>query len=177
MQVSTARSTGDRYGASNCAGYGDFSGACRCRDTGSTPALGRSHILQSSSARAPQLLSSSPRACALPQEKPMQRQACTPKLEKACALQGRPSAADHTINSLSSVQFISVTQSCPTLCNPMSCSTPGLPVHHQLPEFTQTQVHRVSDGHPAISSSVIPFSSCLQSLPASGSFPTSQLLA
>ena len=39
----------------------------------------------------------------------------------------------------------SVTQSCPTLCNPMDCSTPGLPVHHQLPEFTQTQVHRVSD--------------------------------
>ena len=41
-------------------------------------------------------------------------------------------------------QFISVTQSCLTLCNPMDCSTPGLPVHHQLPEFTQTQVHRVS---------------------------------
>ena len=44
-----------------------------------------------------------------------------------------------------SVQFSSVTQSCPTLCNPMNCSTPGLPVHHQLPEFTQTHVHRVSD--------------------------------
>ena len=42
-------------------------------------------------------------------------------------------------------QFSSVTQSCPTLCNPMDCSTPGLPVHHQLPEFTQTHVHRVSD--------------------------------
>ena len=41
----------------------------------------------------------------------------------------------------SSVQFISVTQSCPTLCNPMDCSTPGLPVHHQLPEFTETHVH------------------------------------
>ena len=39
-----------------------------------------------------------------------------------------------------SVQFSSVTQSCPTLCNPMNCSTPGLPVHHQLPEFTQTHV-------------------------------------
>ena len=38
-----------------------------------------------------------------------------------------------------SVQFSSVAQSCPTLCNPMNCSTPGLPVHHQLPEFTQTQ--------------------------------------
>ena len=41
-----------------------------------------------------------------------------------------------------SVQFSSVTQSCPTLCNPMNCSMPGLPVHHQLPEFTQTYVHR-----------------------------------
>ena len=44
-----------------------------------------------------------------------------------------------------SVQFSSVTQSCPTLCNPMNCSTPCLPVHHQLLEFTQTHVHRVID--------------------------------
>ena len=44
-----------------------------------------------------------------------------------------------------SVQFISVAQSCPTLCGAMNRSTPGLPVHHQLPEFTQTRVHRVSD--------------------------------
>ena len=44
-----------------------------------------------------------------------------------------------------SVQFSSVAQSCPTLCNPMNCSTPGLPVHHQVPEFTQTHVHRVGD--------------------------------
>ena len=42
-------------------------------------------------------------------------------------------------------QIRSVTQSCPTLPNPMNRSRPGLPVHHQLPEFTQTQVHRVSD--------------------------------
>ena len=42
-------------------------------------------------------------------------------------------------------QFSSVTQSCPNLCDPMNCSTPGLPVHHQLPEFTQTHVHRVND--------------------------------
>ena len=69
------------------------------------------------------------------------------------------------------VQFSSVTQSCLTLCNPMNCSTPGLPVHHQLLEFTQTHIHRVDD---AISSSVIPFSSCPQSLPASESFPMSQ---
>ena len=42
-------------------------------------------------------------------------------------------------------QFSSVTQSCPTLCDPMNHSTPGLPVYYQLPEFTQTRVHRVSD--------------------------------
>ena len=42
-------------------------------------------------------------------------------------------------------QFSSVTQSCPTLCNPMECSMPGFPVHHQLPEFPQTYVHRVGD--------------------------------
>ena len=44
-----------------------------------------------------------------------------------------------------SVQFSSIIQLCPTLCDPMDCSTPGLPVHHQLPEFTQTHVHWVSD--------------------------------
>ena len=43
------------------------------------------------------------------------------------------------------VQFSSVAQSSPTLCDPMNCSTPGLPVHHRLPEFTQTHVHRVGD--------------------------------
>ena len=42
---------------------------------------------------------------------------------------------------VSTVQFSSVAQSCPTLCDPVDCSTPGLPVHHQLPEFTQTHVH------------------------------------
>ena len=56
-----------------------------------------------------------------------------------------------------SVQFSSVTQSCLTLCNPMNCSTPGFPVHHQLPEFTQTHVHRVGDAiqpsHPLSSPS------------------------
>ena len=54
-------------------------------------------------------------------------------------------------------QFSSVTQSCPTLCDPMNRSTPGLPVHHQLPEFTQTHVHRVGDAiqpsHPLSSPS------------------------
>ena len=46
---------------------------------------------------------------------------------------------------LGKFQFSSVTQLCPTLCDPMNRSTPSLPVHHQLPEFTQTHVHRVSD--------------------------------
>ena len=54
-------------------------------------------------------------------------------------------------------QIRSVAQSCPTLCNPMNCSTPGLPVHHQLPEFTQTHIHQVSDAiqpsHPLSSPS------------------------
>ena len=54
-------------------------------------------------------------------------------------------------------QFSSVAQSCPTLCHPMNHSTPGLPIHHQLPEFTQTHVHRVSDAiqlsHPLLSPS------------------------
>ena len=51
--------------------------------------------------------------------------------------------------------FTSVTQSCPTLCNPMDCSTPGFPVHDKLLEFTQTHVHRVGDAsqpsHPLLS--------------------------
>ena len=57
-------------------------------------------------------------------------------------------------------QFSSVPQSCPTLCDPMNRSTPGLPVHHQLPEFTQTHIHRVSDAiqpsHPLSSPSPAP---------------------
>ena len=56
-----------------------------------------------------------------------------------------------------SVQFSSVTQSCPTLCDPMNRSMPGLPVHHQLPEFTHTHGHLVSDAlqpsHPLSSPS------------------------
>ena len=71
-------------------------------------------------------------------------------------------------------QIRSVAQSCPILCDPMNHSTPGLPVHHQLPKFTQTHVHRVSDAIQP-SHSVVPFSSCPQSVPASESFPMSQL--
>ena len=120
-----------------------------------------------------------------------------------------------------SVQFSSVAQSCPTLCDPMNRSTPGLPVHDHLPEFTQTHVHRVGDAiqpsnplsshvqlfvtpwtaahqaslsitkswsshklmsielvmPPTISYSVIPFSSHLQSFPASEFFQMSQFFA
>ena len=68
----------------------------------------------------------------------------------------------------------SVAQSCLTVCDPMDCSTSGFPVYHSPPELTQTHVHWVGDAiqpsHP-----VIPFSSCLQSFPASGFFPMSQL--
>ena len=72
------------------------------------------------------------------------------------------------------VQFSSVAQLC-ALCDPMNCSTPGLPVHHQLLEFTQTYVHRVRDAiqpsHPWSSPSL----PAPKSLPASESFPMSQL--
>ena len=71
------------------------------------------------------------------------------------------------------VQF---TQSCLTLYEPVDCSMPGFPVHHQLPELTQT-CPLSWRCHPTISSSVVPFSPCLQSFPASGSFPVSQFFA
>ena len=80
------------------------------------------------------------------------------------------------ISSISSVQFSSVVQSCLTLCDPVNCSTPGLPVHHQPPEFTQTHVHRVSDAiqpsHP-LSSPSPPAPNPSQDQ----SFPKSQLFA
>ena len=75
------------------------------------------------------------------------------------------------IHQFSSVQLLSHIRP----CDPMNRSMPGLPVHHQLPEFTQTQRPSSQWCHPAISCSVVPFSSCPQSLPASGSFPMSQL--
>ena len=63
--------------------------------------------------------------------------------------------------NLPSVQFSSVTQSCPTLCDPMDCSMPGFPIHHQLPEHTQTHVHHISDAiqpsHPLLSPSLPAF--------------------
>ena len=80
-----------------------------------------------------------------------------------------------TASFITSVQFSSVAQFCPTLCDPMNRSTPGLPVHHQLLEFTQTHVHRVGDAIQPSHPLFVPFSSCPQSLPASGSIQMSQL--
>ena len=91
--------------------------------------------------------------------------------------------------SLASVQFSSIAQLCPTLCDPMNCSTPGLPVHHQLPEFTQTLSITNSRSSLRLTSieSVMPSSHLIlchpllllppQSLPASESFPVSQLFS
>ena len=77
----------------------------------------------------------------------------------------------------SPVQSSPVAESWPILCHPMDCSTPGPPVHHPLPELTQTPVHRVSDAiqpsHPLWS----PSASWLQYFPASGSFQMSQSFA
>ena len=69
----------------------------------------------------------------------------------------------------------SVTQLCPTLHTPMDCSTPGFPVLHHLLELCSNSCPLSWGCHPAGSSSVVPFSSCLQSFPASGSFLKSQL--
>ena len=70
-----------------------------------------------------------------------------------CEEELRPAAN----SQVSSVQFSSVTQSCLTLCNPMDCSVPGFPVHHQLPELAQTHVHSICDAiqpsHPLSSPS------------------------
>ena len=71
----------------------------------------------------------------------------------------------------------SVTKLCLTLCDPTDCSTPGLPVPHHLPEFAQVHVCWISDAIQPSHSLNQPFSSCLQSFPASGSFPMSQLFS
>ena len=77
-----------------------------------------------------------------------------------------------------SVQSVSwVSHSCPTLCDPMNHSTPGLPAKHQLLRVYSNSCPLSWWCHPAISSSAVPFSSCPQSLPASGSFAMSQHFA
>ena len=74
-----------------------------------------------------------------------------------CYQESKIASLQNRILRFSSVQFSSVTQSCPILCDPMNHSTPGLPVHHQLLEFTQTHVHQVGDAiqssHPLSSPS------------------------
>ena len=84
------------------------------------------------------------------------------------------SSVDYSVKARKGYQFSSFTQSCPTLCNPMDCSTPGLPVHSQFLDFTQTHVHWVGDAiqtsHPLSYLSPPTF----QSFPASGSFQMSQ---
>ena len=72
-------------------------------------------------------------------------------------------------------QFSSVAQSCLTLCDTMDCSTSGFPVHHQFPDLAQIHVHWVGDAIQPSYPRLPPFSLCLQSCPASGSFPISQL--
>ena len=72
------------------------------------------------------------------------------------------------------LRIVIVTKLCLTLCNPMECSIPGFPVLHHLLEFAQTDVHWVSDAIQP-SKHVVPFSSGLQSFPASGSSPISRL--
>ena len=76
---------------------------------------------------------------------------------------------------LDAIQFSSVAQSCLTLCDPMNRSTPGLPAHHQLLEFTQTHVHRAGDAIQPSHSLSSPSPPAPQPLPASGLFPMSQL--
>ena len=82
---------------------------------------------------------------------------------------------DASYLAIQSVHFSPVTQFCLTLCEPVDCSTPGFPFHHQLLKLAQTHVHWAGDA--ILPSQVIPFSSCLQSCPASGSFPMSQFFA
>ena len=82
----------------------------------------------------------------------MERERCVVKFYERCLLAGRAGTLavswlcwrrEKTV--VLSVQFSLVSQSCLTLCDPMNCSMPGLPVHHQLPKLAQTHVHRVGD--------------------------------
>ena len=97
-------------------------------------------------------LRGSPLLGILPKETRIERDTCTSVFTAAQFTiartwkQPRCPSAEEWNRKLWSVQFSSVSQSCPTLCEPMNCSMPGLPVHLQLPEFTQTHVHRVGDG-------------------------------
>ena len=74
-------------------------------------------------------------------------------------------------------QFSSVAQLCPTLCNPVDCNIPGLPVHSQLPESPQTHVHRVGDAVQPYYPLLSPSPPTFKSFPVSGPFPVSQFFA
>ena len=71
--------------------------------------------------------------------------------------------------------YFSVTNLCPTVCDPVDCNTPGFPVLNCLLEFARIHVHWVGDAIATVLSSVSPFSSCLQPFPTLGSFPLSEL--
>ena len=95
-------------------------------------------------------------------------------LENGRAVQSSVLVQRIPVDTGASVQFISVAQSCSTIWESMNCSTPGLPVHHQFPEFTQTHIHRVGDiiqpSHPPS-----PPSPSAPSPSQHQSFPMSQL--
>ena len=96
-----------------------------------------------------------------------------------CLLHCRQSLLSHNLRSHNynvQIQLSSVAQACWTLCHPMDFSTPGFPVHHQLPKLAQTMSNEsvMPSNHLMLCH---PLSSCLQSFPASGSFPMSQFLA
>ena len=122
--------------------------ACNAGSTGDTGELGRS----------PGGGNGNPLQCSC-KEHPMDRQAWWATVHGVTKswLWLSMHAHTHMRVRTHTVQFSSVTQLCPTLCDPMKCSTPGLPVHHQLLEFTQTHVHWVSDAiqpsHPLSSPS------------------------
>ena len=82
-----------------------------------------------------------------------------------------------SIGFFSSVQFSSFAQSCPTFCHPKDCIMSGFPVPSLTPEVYSNSCPLSRWCHPTISPSVVPFSSCPQSFPASGSFPRSQFFA
>ena len=100
----------------------------------------------------------------------LQVSVCTTCQEMLNHLKNIPS-----INHKACCWYYSAAQSCPTICNPMDCSTPGFPVLHHLPELAQTHDHWVIDAIQPSQPLLSPFLSCPQSFPASGSFPMSQL--
>ena len=97
------------------------------------------------------------------------------RILRSCISNKLPSDVDAAIPG-NTLQFITVSLSHPALCNPMDCSMPGFPVHHQLTELAQLMsIESVMPSNHLIL--CIPFSSCLQSFPASGSFEMSQFFA